>query len=154
VAGTAGREQRRLIADIRGAGRRHPLGKEFAMMVVDSSHAGQRGERRTSPRYGVEFWVEETAEQGQYFHRVTNLSLGGFFIEKKIPFPVGQEVALRMELPGAAQKLQVTGRIVNNYQDQNDKLRGAGIQFMELDEQVREGIATYLNKVGASPPVH
>jgi uncharacterized protein (TIGR02266 family) len=154
VAGTAGREQHRLIAEISGAGRTHPVRKEFAMMVVDSSYTGQRGERRTSPRFGVEFWVQETAEQGQYFHRVTNLSLGGFFIEKKIPFPVGQKVALRLELPGTAQALQVTGRIVNNYQDQNDNLRGAGIQFMELDDQVRDGIASYLNKVGASHPVH
>ncbi len=57
----------------------------------------RRVERRTDARVGVEIWVEEMADQGLYFHRVTNLSLGGFFIEKKLPLPVGQKVSLRLE---------------------------------------------------------
>ena len=124
------------------------------MMIVTSGGQGTAGERRTNPRFGVEFWVEETAGQGLYFHRVTNLSLGGFFIEKKLPFPVGQKVALRLELPGSGQKVSVTGKIINNYQDQDDNLKGAGIQFLELDEKVRDGIAAYLRQVDAPGPVH
>lgn len=123
-------------------------------MTVDDSQADRRGERRMAPRYGVEFWVEETADQEQYFHRVTNLSMGGFFIEKKIPFPVGEQVALRLELPGTAKDLRVKGKIINNYQDPDDNLIGAGIQFMELDAQVRDGIAAYLEKIGGAPSVH
>ncbi len=124
------------------------------MVITGSSHPNPRNERRSTPRFGVEFWVEETAEQGLYFHRVTNLSLGGFFIEKKIPFPVGQKVALRLELPGSGRKVSITGRIVNNYQDQHDNLKGAGIQFLELDDQTRAGIVAYLKQVAGSGPVH
>ena len=124
------------------------------MMITGGGNPRSRGERRTTPRFGVEFWAEETAEQGLYFHRVTNLSLGGFFIEKKLPFPVGQKVDLRLELPGSEEKMPVTGRIINNYQDQDDNLKGAGIQFLELDEQVRAGITAYLKRVIQSGPVH
>ena len=102
----------------------------------------------------MELWAEETAGQGFYFHRITNLSLGGFFIEKKIPFPVGQKVDLHLELPGGGPKTPVTGRIINNYQDQNDNLKGAGIQFIELDEQARAGISAYLKKVVSNRAMH
>ncbi len=124
------------------------------MTITASGHSNPRRERRTTPRFGVEFWVEETAGQGLYFHRATNLSLGGVFIEKKIPFPVGQKVVLRLELPGSGQKMPVIGRIINNYQDQNDNLRGAGIQFLELDEQARAGITAYLKRVVNMGAVH
>jgi Tfp pilus assembly protein PilZ len=123
-------------------------------MAVGKAHARRRVERRHNPRFGVEMWVEETADQGLYFHRVTNLSLGGFFIEKKLPFPVGQIVSLRLELPGSDRAFFLTGKIVNNYQDRHDNLKGAGIQFLELDDQVRAGIAAYLKRIKASRRAH
>ncbi len=123
-------------------------------MITGSGNQRTRSERRTTPRFGVEFWVEETAEQGLYFHRVTNLSLGGFFIEKKLPFPVGQRVDLRLELPGSGQKMPITGKIINNYQDQDDNIKGAGIQFLELDDQARAGITAYLKGVVQSGSAH
>lgn len=124
------------------------------MTSIDSGTADGRHERRTAPRFGVEFWVEETTGKAIYFHRVTNLSLGGFFIEKKLPFPVGEKVALRMDLPGAAQNMVVTGKIVDNYQDQNARLKGAGIQFLELDDQARGDIAAYLDRLREPHSVH
>lgn len=124
------------------------------MMIIANANLDHRRERRTTPRFGVEFWVEETAGQGLYFHRVTNLSLGGFFIEKKLPFPVGQKVDLRLELPGSMQKIPVTGKIINNYQDQNANLKGAGIQFLEPDENVCAGIKAYLKRALTSGPTH
>ena len=124
------------------------------MTINTGGNPPPRGERRTTPRFGVELWAEETAEKGLYFHRITNLSLGGFFIEKKIPFPVGAKVDLKLELPGRGQKTSVSGRIINNYQDQDDNLRGAGIQFIELDDQARAGISAYLKQVLTARAVH
>ena len=124
------------------------------MTINTSGNPPRKGERRTTPRFGVELWAEETAGQGLYFHRITNLSLGGFFIEKKIPFPVGQKVDLRLELRGSEQKTSVTGRIINNYQDQDANLRGAGIQFVELDDQARAGITAYLKQVVNTSALH
>ena len=124
------------------------------MTSIDKGTADARPERRMTPRFGVEFWVEEKSGKAKYFHRVINLSLGGLFIEKKLPFPAGEKVALRMDLPGVTQTMVVTGKIVDNYQDQNAKLRGAGIQFLELDDQVRGDIAAFLDRRREPPSVH
>jgi Tfp pilus assembly protein PilZ len=124
------------------------------MASINKGTVEDRHERRRTPRFGVEFWVEENSGKAQYFHRVTNLSLGGFFIEKKLPFPVGEKVALRMDLPGAAQTMVVTGKIVDNYQDQNARLKGAGIQFLELDDRARGDIAAYLDRLREGHSVH
>ena len=114
----------------------------------------RRAERRTNPRVGVEIWVEEMGDRGLFFHRVTNLSLGGFFIEKKLPLPVGKKVSLRLELPDSGQEFSLIGKIINNYEDKNKNLKGAGIQFLELDDQVREEIAAYLKRVANSRQVN
>lgn len=103
-------------------------------------------ERRTTPRIGVEFWAEERCGTGVYFHRVTNLSRDGFFIEKKLPFQVGQTINIRMELPGFKSKLDARSRVVNNYHDGYANLRGAGFQFMDMDAHARKGIETYIDQ--------
>jgi Tfp pilus assembly protein PilZ len=103
-------------------------------------------ERRTTPRIGVEFWAEERCGADVYFHRVTNLSRDGFFIEKKLPFQVGQTVHIRLDLPGLKSKLDAQSRVVNNYHDGYANLRGAGFQFMDMDAQARKGIEAYIDQ--------
>ena len=104
-------------------------------------------ERRLSPRVGVELWAEEHCGAGVYFHRVTNLSQNGFFIEKKLPFQVGQTMRICMDLPGAKAKLEAQSRVVNNYVDDYANLRGAGLQFVDLDAQARAGIEAFIDQV-------
>jgi hypothetical protein len=101
-------------------------------------------ERRRSCRVGVECWVQESCDSGFYYHRVTNLSPEGFFIEKKIPFRAGQVLTLRWELPGAGNQLQARSRVVDNYHDDRSNLRGAGFQFVELDADARQLIAALM----------
>jgi hypothetical protein len=60
------------------------------MTQVDRSADGPTTEKRTTPRIGVELWAEECCGADVYFHRVTNLSRDGFFIEKKLPFQAGR----------------------------------------------------------------
>lgn len=103
-------------------------------------------ERRTTPRIGVEFWAEERYGADVYFHRVTNLSRDGFFIEKKLPFQVGQTVNIRLDLPGFERKLDARTRVVNNYHDGYANLRGAGFQFTDMDAQARKGIEAYIDQ--------
>lgn len=103
-------------------------------------------ERRTTPRIGVEFWAEELCGADVYFHRVTNLSRDGFFIEKKLPFQVGQTVNIRLDLPGLKSKLDARSRVVNNYHDGYANLQGAGFQFMDMDAHARRGIEAYIDQ--------
>jgi hypothetical protein len=116
------------------------------MAQSDRSTDGHITERRTAPRVGVEFWVEEQCGAGIYYHRVTNLSRDGFFIEKKLPFRAGQVVDICLDLPGTGRKLHARSRVVHNCHDQQATLQGAGFQFVELDAQTREGIDAYLRQ--------
>ena len=103
------------------------------MGQVAQPQLDRKVERRNAPRFGVDCWAEECCDAGVYFHRVTNLSRGGFFIEKKLPFQVGQTIHVRLNLPGVDAKLEARSRVINNYRDRQDHLRGAGFQFLELD---------------------
>ena len=108
-------------------------------------------DRRSTPRVGVEFWAEERCQEGVYFHRVTNISRDGFFIEKKLPFQVGQTVTIRLSLPGADNPFDARTRVVDNYLDNQENMRGAGFQFLNLDESARAGIEALVNQVHTHP---
>ena len=107
-------------------------------------------DRRAAPRFGVECWAEECFEAGVYFHRVTNLSRDGFFVEKKLPFRVGQTIHVRLDLPGFADKPEAQSRVINNYRDKQDHLCGAGFQFLDLDIQSREVIEAFIRSMAPS----
>lgn len=97
-------------------------------------------ERRESPRIDVEIWAEERVGGGVYYHRVTNLSRNGFFIEKKLPFPIDSTVTVKLELPGTGEKVVLTGKVVENYRNPDADIRGAGIRFLSMDEETRRTI--------------
>lgn len=107
-------------------------------------------ERRASNRYGVDCWAEEMANGGVYFHRVTNISRGGFFVEKQLPFQTGQTVRVRLDLPGGVAKLEARSRVISNYRDGQANLRGAGFQFLDLDARSRGLIEAFISST-ASP---
>jgi uncharacterized protein (TIGR02266 family) len=88
----------------------------------------------------VEIWAEEAVAGGVYFHRITNLSRNGFFIEKQLPFPVGAVVEVRFDLPEGDRPLAVRGEVVDNYRDAQKGLRGAGIRFLDMDPDTRRQI--------------
>lgn len=116
-------------------------------MKQESSDKPDRSEeRRVSPRTRVQIWIEEKCDNSTYFHLVSNLSESGFFIEKKLPFPVGSEVNMDIQFPGDEEKVRVRGMIVSNYIDPASNNRGAGVNFINLDIKVKEMIKKYLNE--------
>jgi len=121
------------------------------MRQVEGGSNQRQGERRAAPRYGVDCWAEEVAKVGVYFHRVTNLSQGGFFIEKKLPFRAGQTIHMRLDLPGVAAKLETRSRVISNYCDGQANLRGAGFQFLNLDERSRALIEAFISRSASQP---
>jgi hypothetical protein len=117
---------------------------QFAQPQVD-----RKVERRNAPRFGVECWAEECCDAGVYFHRVTNLSQDGFFVEKQLPFCVGQTIHVRLDLPGADAKLETRSRVINNYRDKQDHLLGAGFQFLDLDARSRGVIQAFIKRANS-----
>lgn len=103
-------------------------------------------ERRKNPRSNVQIWVVEKDDNSTSFHLVTNLSIEGFFIEKKLPLPIGSIVNLELELYG--EKLPFRGKIINNYENPVTKRSGAGVLFVDMDERVKTKIEEYLKSIG------
>lgn len=71
--------------------------------------------------------------------------MGGFFIEKKLPFKAGSIVNLELELEGEI--LSLKGKIVNNYEVSARDSSGAGVQFVDMDERAKNKIEIYLEKL-------
>lgn len=100
-------------------------------------------ERRKSPRVKVEMWVEESRERETYFQRSANLSLGGIFLDRTIPHPLGTTVTLKFTLPSETEILEVQGTIVNIGPD-GEPFGGMGIRFLDLPEGTRARIESWV----------
>lgn len=107
--------------------------------------SGLKKEKRKHPRLNVQIWVVELNDNSRYFHMLSNLSTGGFFIEKKLPFPVGSILNFEMELEGEI--LPLRGKIVDNYENSTADFSGAGVEFIDLDEKVKAKIRAFLEKL-------
>ena len=102
-------------------------------------------ERRKQPRVSVQIWAEEINSNSRSFHLVTNLSTGGFFIDKKLPFSVGSIVNLELDLDGEI--LPLRGKIIGNYEKPVTDHSGAGVQFVDMDETVKAGIDAFMKSL-------
>ncbi len=103
-------------------------------------------ERRKNSRSDVQVWAVEKDDNSTSFHLLTNLSIEGFFIEKKLPLPVGSIIDFELELDG--EKLPLRGKIVNNYENPVTKNSGAGVHFVDMDKKVKAKIEEYLKSLG------
>ena len=99
-------------------------------------------ERRKSPRSNIQVWAVERSGNSTSFHLLKNLSTDGFFIEKKLPFPIGSIVHLELELEN--ESVSVKGKVIDNYRDPVSGYHGAGVQFIDLDKNVIRKIKGYL----------
>lgn len=88
-------------------------------------------------------WVEESRERETYFQRCTNLSVGGLFLDRTIPHPLGTIVRLRFTLPDSAEPIETRGEIVNA--PNSDRL-GMGIKFIDLPDDARARITELVSK--------
>jgi hypothetical protein len=119
------------------------------MTQVDRSADGPTTEKRTTRRIGVELWAEECCGADVYFHRVTNISRDGFFIEKKLPFQAGTDRSYPFGSPGRPKQAvhPVTrGRQLPRPARQFARRR---ISVLDMDAQTREGIAAYIDRMDA-----
>lgn len=112
---------------------------------MSQKKSGSQKEKRKHPRLDVQIWAVEANDNSRYFHMLSNLSMGGFFIEKKLPFQAGSIVNLELELD--REILSLRGKIINNYENSTADLSGAGVQFVDMDEKIKVKIEAYLKKL-------
>src|SRR4051794_7893351 len=114
---------------------------------------------RRQPRLPIKLEVEYRTAGAFLVSYSVNLSKGGIFIETATPLPVGSQLSLQFEVPGAG-NLDVNGLVAWVRQGSGDGLPdGMGIQFDNLDDNygsiidglVRDFVGLTVLVVAASP---
>ena len=86
--------------------------------------------------------IDEQGREGEYsMGRTLNISIGGILMETHIPLPAGQQVKITIGLKDVL--VDVTGRIIHSTGD-NDKMYRNGIEFIEIPDENRHIIDTYI----------
>jgi len=104
------------------------------MVDLRSEQRKVKEERREHPR--LEFHCVATALGIQGILTITDISLGGVFIEASIPdhITVGRTIIINTKLHSERNMFRLKAKIVN----QRD--RGIGCQFVNLNDQERDAI--------------
>lgn len=87
--------------------------------------------RKTSP---------ETLKEIQ--SKISNISLGGVFIETQHPFPIGTVIEMEFSLPNSNLKTRAKGIV--KWSDPTGKVRGMGIEFLQVSIEEKDRLQDYL----------
>ena len=79
----------------------------------------------------------------------TNISQGGLFINTRKPLPVGTEVKVLIQLPGAAFPWELHGRVarVTEFDNAANMVPGMGIQFTDIDDAKKREIDEFVKRL-------
>ncbi|HEY6099766.1 MAG TPA: TIGR02266 family protein [Anaeromyxobacter sp.] len=81
----------------------------------------------------------------------TNISQGGLFINSRKPLPVGTDVKIIIQLPGAAFPCELGGRVtrVTQFDNHANMVPGMGIEFTDVDDSKRREIEAFVERLRA-----
>lgn len=108
-------------------------------MVIDSGSL----ERRREKRVAVVLPVEVRDARGFTLQSTRDVSTGGVFFDRAIPYPVGVEVELAFSLPGSKRTIRCRGEVVN-VPDVHDF--GMGVHFVDLSPIDREALEKFVGE--------
>jgi uncharacterized protein (TIGR02266 family) len=94
-------------------------------MVIDSGSLERRRERRAA----VALAVEVRDAHGFSLQSTRDVSTGGLYFDRAIPYAVGVEVELTFTLPGEDRTIRCRGEVVNV---PDAKSFGMGVRFLDL----------------------
>ncbi|MCS6897718.1 MAG: PilZ domain-containing protein [Nitrospira sp.] len=109
---------------------------------------------RAYPRANLAIKVRCTTSDGQTFESLTGgIGGGGLFIESSAPLSVGSELSLEFALPDRPlHKLRAKAKVVwvRNKIERQLMFPGMGVQFVEIDEQVKGMIVNLVDALNRS----
>jgi uncharacterized protein (TIGR02266 family) len=79
----------------------------------------------------------------------TNISQGGLFINTRKPLPVGTEVRVLVQLPGASFPFQLEGRVsrVTEFDNHANMVPGMAVEFTSVDAAQRAQIESFVARL-------
>lgn len=113
-------------------------------MTQNQTRAGRAAaERRATPRYEVNAYVDLSGPEVYLKHRVINISLGGLCIQVDSSEEIGTEVDLLIHFPDLSTSLSTKGHVqwVNR-----DHPMDMGIRFTAMEDRKQETLKQYLTK--------
>jgi type IV pilus assembly protein PilZ len=110
-------------------------------------------ERRASPRADVVVRVNYQTVDSLFSEFARNINDGGLFVETDSPQPIGTSVELEFKLPGADRPIEVIGNVVRSIDAEQaapDDVPGMGIEFENLDSDLRQEINEIVKRLRAT----
>lgn len=101
----------------------------------------ESADRREDMRIPIEIWTEEMSGNNIIFRCTANLSCGGVFFDRAVPYEVGTRLTLRIPLPSSGGEVCASGEVVRVSADG----RGMGIRFTFFDSDGRERLREMLH---------
>jgi uncharacterized protein (TIGR02266 family) len=99
-------------------------------------------ERRRTERIELAIPVELRDDRGFSLQSTKDISVGGVFFDRAIPYAVGSQVELTFTLPGETEAITCTGEVVNV----PDKTGyGMGVRFINLKVEHRQQLEHFVN---------
>ena len=79
----------------------------------------------------------------------TNISHGGLFINTRKAMPVGTEVKIIIQLPGAAFPFDITGRVtrIEAVGNKTNAAPGMAVEFTDVDGAKRDKIESFVQRL-------
>jgi uncharacterized protein (TIGR02266 family) len=79
----------------------------------------------------------------------TNISNGGLFINTRKPLPVGTDVKILIQIPGAAFPWELHGRVarVTEFDNAANMVPGMGVQFTDVDDARKREIDEFVKRL-------
>ncbi|GAC1544429.1 MAG: hypothetical protein NVS2B9_11630 [Myxococcales bacterium] len=127
-----------------------PAAGATASTAADASPAAAEGtaasgaNRRVFPRYDAKFAVRFATVQDFVLEYAANISAGGVFVHTQSPPEMDEVINVTMELPGGGApvdaKAMVVHRVTVEQARTRNTLPGVGVQFTEMDDNLRQRI--------------
>lgn len=108
-------------------------------------------ERRQSERQALKVPVDYSAVDAFFGEFSANINEGGIFIETDAPPEIDTLVQLQFRVPGLDRPIQVSGRVAWINDDKDGDAAGMGIEFQELQPEVRDTINALVRKLRSTP---
>jgi len=115
----------------------HYLARFARLGILEADHAA----KRSAPRLGIQVPVQFESLKTFRTARTLDVSARGMFLCTPEVFPVGEDLALRFDLPGIAHSFKLTGRVIWSSATETPQglPAGMGVQFLDL-EGSRQGL--------------
>ena len=105
---------------------------------------------RRHPRAEVDLAVLCRTEDAAYRDFARMLGAGGMFVETENAPPVGSQVSMEFELPGLAGPIEIGAQVVWTRGALESGPSGMGLQFCDVERQLEEAIAAYVDRQRAA----